>query len=66
MPNMIANIIKERMFVFDITQGFLLVALFLVGIPAFMIFLSFTLPAKVNRKVNIIIASVNIPFIMFN
>lgn len=31
-----------------------------------MIFLSVALPAKVNRWVNIIIAAVNIPFMLFN
>lgn len=54
------------MFVFDLTQGFLLVALALVTIPSLMIFLSVALPAKVNRWVNIIIAAVNIPFMLFN
>lgn len=66
MPNTIADIMKERVFVFDISQGFLLIALALVGIPALMIFLSVVLPAKVNRWVNISVAAVNIPFILFN
>lgn len=66
MPNKIEDILKGRVFVFDITQGFLLTALALVTIPALMIFLSVALPAKVNRWVNIIIAAVNIPFILFN
>lgn len=66
MPSKIEDILKGRVFVFDITQGFLLTALTLVTIPALMIFLSVALPAKVNRLVNIIIAAVNIPFILFN
>ena len=66
MPNMIADIMKERVFLFDITQGFLLVAFVLVGTPALMIFLSVALPARVNRRANIIIAAMNIPFILFN
>lgn len=66
MPNTIENILKGRVFVFDITQGFLLVALTIVTIPALMIFLSVALPAKVNRWANIIIASINIPLILFN
>lgn len=66
MPSKIADIQTGRVFVFDITQGFLLVALALVTIPALMIFLSVALPAKVNRWANIIIAAVNIPFILFN
>jgi hypothetical protein len=66
MPGKIEDILKGRVFVFDITQGFLLAALALVTIPALMIFLSVALPAKVNRWANIIIAAINIPFILFN
>ena len=66
MPGKIADIGQGKVFVFDITQGFLLIALGLIGLPALMIFLSVALPAKVNRPVNIIIAAVNIPFILFN
>ncbi len=66
MPSTIEDILIGRVFVFDITQGFLVAALALVTIPALMIFLSVTLPAKVNRWTNISIAAVNIPFILFN
>ena len=54
------------MFVFDITQGFLLTAFASVTIPALMIFLSVALPAIVNRWTNIIIAALYIPFTLFN
>ena len=66
MPGKIEDILKGRVFVFDITQGFLLAALASVTIPALMIFLSVALPAKVNRWANIIIAAVYIPFTLFN
>lgn len=66
MPSKIAGILKERVFVFDITQGFLMAALVSVTIPALMIFLSVALPAKVNRWANIIIATVYIPYTLFN
>lgn len=66
MPSKIEDILKGRVFVFDITQGFLLVALALVAIPALMIFLSVALPPNTNRWTNIIAAAVNIPFILFN
>ncbi len=49
MPGKIADILKGRVFVFDITPGFLMAALASVTIPALMIFLSVALPAKVNR-----------------
>ena len=66
MPSKIEDILKGRVFVFDITQGFLLAALVSVTIPALMIFLSVALPAKVNRWANIIIAAVYIPYSLFN
>ena len=66
MPSKIGDILKGKVFVFDITQGFLLAALASVTIPALMIFLSVALSAKVNRWANIIIAVVYIPFTLFN
>ncbi len=66
MPGMIEDILKEKVFVFDITQGFITAALVVVAMPALMIFLSVVLPARVNRLVNIIIAVVNIPLMLFN
>lgn len=66
MPGKIADIQTGEIFMFDITQGFLLIALCLVGVPALMIYLSVILPAKANRLANIIIAALNIPFVLFN
>jgi hypothetical protein len=66
MPGKIEDILKGSVFVFDITQGFLLAALASVTIPELMIFLSVALPAKVNRWANIIIAAVYIPYTLFN
>jgi Family of unknown function (DUF6326) len=66
MPGKLGDILNGRVFKFDITQGFLVAALAMVTIPALMIFLSVALPAKVSRWTNIIIAAVNIPFILFN
>lgn len=66
MPGKIADILKGRIFVFNITQGFILAALHSVTISAMMIFFSVALPAKVNRWTNIIIATVFIPFTLFN
>ena len=66
MPSQIEDILRGRVFKFDITQGFLLAALASVTIPALMIFLSVALPAKVNRWANIIIAAVYIPYTLFN
>jgi Family of unknown function (DUF6326) len=66
MPGHINNILAGKVFVFDITQVFLLTALVLTTIPALMIFLSVALPAKVNRWTNIIVAAVWIPYTLFN
>lgn len=66
MPNTIADIQKGRVFVFDITQGFIFTALFLATIPMLMIFLSVALVAKANRLTNIIVAIALIPYMLFN
>ncbi|KAB2916882.1 MAG: hypothetical protein F9K23_06695 [Bacteroidetes bacterium] len=66
MPGSLKDLLAGKVFVFDITQGFLLIALAIVAIPALMIFLSVALPPTVNRWINIIIAAVNIPLILFN
>lgn len=66
MPNSIKDILAGKVFVFDITQVFLLVALTFVIIPAAMIFLSVALSAKANRSTNIIVAMVYIPYMLFN
>jgi hypothetical protein len=66
MPGKIKDIQVGRVFEFGITQGFLLAALASMTIPALMIFLSVSVPAKVNRWANIIIATVYIPFTLFN
>lgn len=66
MPSKIDDILKGKVFVFDITQGFLLSALASVTIPALMIFLSLALQAKVNRWTNISVATVYIPYTLFN
>ena len=66
MPSKIENILTGKVFVFDITQGFILAALASLTIPVLMIFLSVALPAKVNRWTNIIVAAVYIPYMLFN
>lgn len=66
MPGHLQNILAGKVFVFDITQLFLLTVLVLTTIPALMIFLSVALPAKVNRWTNILVAAVWIPYTLFN
>jgi hypothetical protein len=66
MPGKVADILKGRVFVFDISQGFLSIALVSVSIPALMISLSVILPSKVNRWVNLIVSTLFIPYSLFN
>lgn len=66
MPGSIKDILVGKMYVFDITQVALLIGLVSVAIPAVMIFLSVALSAEVNRRTNIIVAAVYIPYTLFN
>ncbi len=66
MPGKIDDISKGKVFVFDITQEFIFIALALATIPILMIFLSLALPAKANRLTNIIVAIILIPYMLFN
>lgn len=66
MPGKVDDILKGKVYVFAITPGFLLAALVSVTIPALMIFLSVVLPAKINRHTNMMIASVYVPYTLFN
>lgn len=66
MPNKIDDILKGKVFVFDITQGFIFIALGLATISILMIFLSVILPAKINRLTNILVAIILIPYMLFN
>ena len=66
MPGSIQEILAGKVYVFDISYIFLMVAMFFVAIPALMIFLSVALTAKVNRWTNIIVATVYIPYMLFN
>jgi len=66
MPSKIDDITKGKVFVFDITQQFIFIALALATIPMVMIFLSLILPAKINRLTNIIMAIILMPYMLFN
>ena len=66
MPSALEDILAGKLFVFKITQIALLAGLTSVTIPALMISLSIILTAKVNRWTNIIVATVYIPFTLFN
>ena len=66
MPGKMQQIQTGRVFEFNISQGFILFALTSVTIPAIMIFLSIALPPKLNRLSNIFLATIYIPYMLFN
>lgn len=66
MPGKIEHILQGNVFVFAITPGFLLAALVSVSIPALMIILSVALPAKTNRWMTLLTATLYIPYTLFN
>ncbi len=66
MPGSIKGILEGKVFVFDVSADFLLVVMILVTIPTLMIFLSVVLPAAINRWTNIIVATIFIPYMLFN
>ena len=66
MPGTLKDILAGKVFVFDISYVFLLIAMVFVTIPTLMIFLSVALPAKANRWTNVIVATVFIPYMLFN
>ena len=48
------------------SQTFVVTSLMIVGIPALMILLSMTLPARANRIMNLVVASLYVPVTAFN
>ena len=65
-PGALDDIMAGRVFEFDISPTFLVIGLTLVAIPIFMILLSTTLPARVNRAANLVVATLYIPVSMYN
>ena len=65
-PGAIDNILAGVVFEFDISPTLLTVFLALMGIPALMVMLSMTLPARLNRATNLVVASLYIPVTVFN
>jgi hypothetical protein len=52
-PGVIKDILVGKVFVFDISQTYLMSALMLMTIPVLMVYLSLALPARANRYANI-------------
>jgi len=65
-PGIIEDILGGRVFEFDLSQTFSTTALTLMAVPIFMVVLSMTLPARVNRITNLVVAALYVPVTAFN
>jgi hypothetical protein len=65
-PGVIDDILAGSVWEFDISQTLLTAFLTLIAIPSLMVMLSMTLPARANRTINLIVASLYVPVSMFN
>ena len=65
-PGTITDILDNKVFEFELSQTFSASALTLVSVPIFMIVLSMTLPARLNRIANLAVAAVYVPATVFN
>src|SRR5690242_21560501 len=60
-PGVVADILDNRVFEFDLSQTFATSALALVAVPILMVVLSVTLPARANRTTNLVVALLYVP-----
>lgn len=65
-PGVVDGILNGLVWRFDISSTLLTVFLVSVSIPAVMVVLSTTLPARVSRVANLVVASLLIPYSLFN
>ena len=65
-PGVIDKLRAGGVFVFDITPTLLTIFVAVIAIPALMVMLSMTLPARVNRATSLVVASLYIAVSLFN
>jgi hypothetical protein len=65
-PGAIDEIRGGVIFEFDISGTLMSMFFVIIAIPALMVMLSMTLPARVNRLTNLVVASLSIPLMVFN
>ncbi|QDO88183.1 hypothetical protein FNH13_07360 [Ornithinimicrobium ciconiae] len=65
-PGALDDILGGVVFTFDISPTLLTLMLASVAIPALMVMLSMTLPPRVNRATNLVVASLYIPYSVVN
>jgi hypothetical protein len=64
-PGTIDDILDGVVYEFDISQTLLTIFLASMAVPSLMIVLSVILPARANRVINLVVASVYIPYSAF-
>ncbi len=65
-PGVVDSILNGLMWQFEVSPALVTVVLALLSIPAVMVVLAMTLPARVNRATNLVVATLYIPFTVFN
>lgn len=65
-PGVIDGILQGQIWRFEVSAGLLSVFLVSMSIPALMIVLSTSLPARLNRIINLVVAALFIPYTLFN
>jgi hypothetical protein len=65
-PGVVDGILNGFIWRFDISSTLLTIFLISVSTPAVMVVLSMSLPARANRVTNLVVASLLIPYSLFN
>lgn len=65
-PGQIDEIRGGAIFAFDISGTLMSIFFVIIGVPAVMVMLSLTLPARVSRASNLVVAAIYIPVMVFN
>lgn len=65
-PGVLDALRDGRVFEFDISPTLMIVLFAVIAVPTLMVLLSVALPPRVNRILNLVVASVYIPVMVFN
>ena len=65
-PGVVSDILAGVVFTFEISAGFAVTALALTIVPVIMIWLSVILQPRYNRATNLVVATLLIPYMVFN
>ncbi|WP_347976717.1 DUF6326 family protein [Microbacterium sp. ProA8] len=65
-PGVVDGILNGFVWRFNVSPTLLTIMLASVAVPALMVMLSMTLPARANRATNLVVASLYIPYSLFN